>query len=718
LVLLLSRTTAVTIYRDWRELPFREIWCVDTEFYPGAGKNNGGKEGDLLTPLCLVGYELRSRRLIRLWQDELRNSRFPAYRLDNDALIASYGLAAEFGTHLALGWGEPACALDLHVEFRHFCNDGSIENGKREKGFYGLAGALRFFCEGDLDVVRKELMRDRILDGPPFTAQERSNILTYCTDDTRGAARVLAHLLPTIRSLPHAMLRSKFQWAMAKTERRGVPLDMPWLTRIRRQWGNIRTDLVRELDRFGLYEIVGGVAHWRKGRWAAFIERNGLSWTRTEAGAYSEEDEVFREMEGLYPFVGPLRELRYSLSKLKLSNLRVGSDGRNRCPAWAYGTKTARNAPSATGYVFGPAKWIRMNVAPPPGRALIHRDYCQQEVRIAGLLSGDAELLAACESGDVYLGVAGQLGFLSSSMSAEEVEGVRALFKTVTLGIAYGLGPKSLAVRAGISLYEAVEILSRLCARFRVYDDFGQRTLDRAGLDLELSTPFDWVMQCPSGINPRTVRNFPMQSTAAEVLHAVCIMAERRSIPIVATVHDAVMVEVPIEDVEEASAALDRVMRDASAVVLQGYELPTDVQIIRPGERFHDKRGIAMWDTVTRLVASSNRHRRCHEPKASYRLPNRMVCLGARSHQEQGAIRPGALPVPARLYRARCDGDGTGPGACRAWFWAMVKISPAVEPGRRRHYPHRAAKWEGGTHHLIALALIGPRVQIRLAPGR
>jgi hypothetical protein len=126
--------------------------------------------------------------------------------------------------------------------------------------------------------------------------------------------------------------------------------------------------------------------------------------------------------------------------------------------------------------------------------------------------------------------------------------------------------------------------------------------LDRAGLDLEISTPFGWVMQCPPGINPRTVRNFPMQSTGAEVLHVASILAERRGVRIVAPVHDAFLAEADLDQADEASAALDRVMRDAAAVVLRGYELPTDVQIIRPGARFHDDRGLAMWETVTKLV--------------------------------------------------------------------------------------------------------------------
>ena len=116
---------ATTIF-DWRDLPFREIWCVDTEFYPGAGLANGAVHGDAMTPLCLVALEMRSGRLIRLWQDEL--GRFPPYRLDNDALIVGHMLAAEFGFHIARKWGEPDCALDTYLEFRHYVNDGTVKS--------------------------------------------------------------------------------------------------------------------------------------------------------------------------------------------------------------------------------------------------------------------------------------------------------------------------------------------------------------------------------------------------------------------------------------------------------------------------------------------------------------------------------------------------------------------------------------------------------------
>ena len=591
----------MTTFHDWRELPFREIWCVDAEYYPGTGRANGGVDGDPITPLCLVAHEMRSGRTVRLWQDEF--GRFPPYRLHADALVVTYMATAELGAHIALGWGQPACVLDAYVEFRHCVNDGAAKAEDREKGFYSLPGALRYFCEDELDVTHKRDMRDRILQGPPFTDQERRDIIQYCEDDAQALARLLPHIVPTIRSLPHALFRAKFQWTMAQAERRGVPMDLPTLNHIRHHWNGMRLDLVVEMNRpFGVYEIENGQPHWRKANFEVYLRRNGMTWPRNENGALDEDDQTFREMEGKYPHIGPLRELRYSLSKLRLNDLQVGADGRNRTLLSAYGTKTARNAPSNSKYVFGPAKWIRFLITPPPGLVLIHRDYCQQEVRIAAILSGDAALLEACESGDVYLGVATRLGFICEGTPPAERKAVRTLFKTVVLGIQYGLGAWSLAVRTGISLYEANEILARLRARFRVFEDWTRRVADHAGLDLEVSTPFGWVMQCPPGINARTVRNFPIQSSGSEVLHVACVLAERRGIQLVAPVHDAIMAQATIEQAEETSIALDRVMRDAAAIVLRGYELPTDVQMIRPGERYFDERGEAMWNTVNKLV--------------------------------------------------------------------------------------------------------------------
>jgi hypothetical protein len=583
--------------RDWRELPFREVWALDTENYPGPGLANGGVEGDAITPLCAVAREMRTGRVVRQWQDQFGS--LPPYSTGPDSVVIAYMASAEFGTHLALNWPKPVNTIDAYVEFRHHVNDGSIEPGQREKGFYGLLGALRYFGEDAIDSAHKKDMIDRIVQGPPYTAADRVDIMDeYCTGDVDGLARLVPHIVPTIRSLPHALFRGGFQWEIAKQERRGLPVDLPRLMRLRTQWDALKCELVTTKDRFGIYEIVDGVPHWRRKEFENYLVRTGLHlvWRRHPSGAFDESDEAFKEMEGAHPDVREMRQLRYTLSQLKLNALQIGNDGRNRALLGAFGTKTSRNAYSNTKFMFGPAKWLRFLIKTPPGRALVYRDYSQQEVMIAAIITGDPALLQAAAGGDIYKGMARQLGF------DPEAPGIRQLFKTVVLAMLYGLRAHSLAKLTGLSLYEAGELLARSRARFRVFEDYIRRVQDYAGLNLEISTPFGWYMQCPPDINPRTVRNFPFQSTAAEIYRVAVILAERRGIELVASIHDALIAECDARDAEAVSIALDRVMRDAGSIVLRGHELHTDVQIMRPDERFYEKNGVEMWSSIMGLL--------------------------------------------------------------------------------------------------------------------
>src|SRR5262249_13586307 len=153
------------------------------------------------------------------------------------------------------------------------------------------AGALAYFHEDGIDTTHKDDMRDRILRGPPFTAVEREKILTYCAEDVHALVRLVPHLIPTVRSLPHAMARSEFMWATAQQERRGIPLDLSTLERLRSQWSGIQLELVAERNpAYGVYEIVDGRPHWRNNLFADYIKRNNMAWPALESGALDLRD--------------------------------------------------------------------------------------------------------------------------------------------------------------------------------------------------------------------------------------------------------------------------------------------------------------------------------------------------------------------------------------------------------------------------------------------
>src|SRR5262249_26125562 len=91
-------------------------------------------------------------------------------------------------------------------------------------------------------------------------------------------------------------------------------------------------------------------------RWAGYLAHKSIPWPRLESGALALDDDTFREMARAYPVeVAPIRELRHALAQLRLNELAVGADGRNRVLLSAFGSRTGRNQPSNSRFIFGPA---------------------------------------------------------------------------------------------------------------------------------------------------------------------------------------------------------------------------------------------------------------------------------------------------------------------------------------------------------------------------
>src|SRR6266550_3855799 len=154
-----------------------------------------------------------------------------------------------------------------------------------------------------------------------------------------------------------------------------------------------------------------------------------------------------RQMAKSYPAVSPLRELRSALSDLRLNDLAVGHDGRNRTILSAFRSRTGRNQPSNTRFIFGPSVWLRGLIQPPPRHGVAYVDWSQQEFGIAAALSGDPAMQAAYASGDPYLTFAKQAGAVPADATKDTHKVERELFKTCALGVQYGMEAPSLALR-------------------------------------------------------------------------------------------------------------------------------------------------------------------------------------------------------------------------------------------------------------------------------
>jgi hypothetical protein len=562
--------------------------------------------------VCGQFYELLSGQSWQLWRDTPDQSGDqPPYLIDDETLVICFVANAEMSCHLALddGWAVPKHVLDLSPVFKCLVNGRGIPRKQQS-----LLGALKYFELDTMAPAIKDSMRDRIMKGWPFTAEEREKILRYCEQDVAALLALLLKLLAHI-DLPIALHWGEAVAALARSQHVGPPID-PLYWELKASWAELRDNLVPALDPGVYVRDRRGAWHFSAERFEDYLRAINIAWPRNEEnGRLNLQRSTFDAMAKAWPeHFETLRQLRYIRDQLRSIELAVGADNRNRTVLWAFSSKTSRTQPKAREWIFSPSVWLRFLIKPEPGRAIAYVDFSGMEFGAAAALSDghigpNNPMMELYQSGDPYLGFGKRVNFVDVNAARDMpgIEAKRGRLKIGSLSAQYGIHARTLALRMGTSEIEAHEMLLRHRGLMTQYwawsDDWLQHALNTG----EMRTRMGW--RCVTGISElstNSIRNWPIQANCADVFRLAYVWATRHGLTLIAPVHDAVLLEAAEGQIEADVALMQEIMTRSSRVVL-GFELRTDAKIVKHPDRYTDGRGKEIWTMVLKLLDERRR---------------------------------------------------------------------------------------------------------------
>lgn len=589
----MSKTMSSSFKETWLIKPdlsqFEGIWAVDFEFFASPGER--------VKPLCLVAWNLKQPgQRFRVWEDELLTMNHPPYPIDNNNLFISYNAPAELSCHLALGWGMPENILDLMIEFLH------VDNGRSKGKRYSLLKALEYFQLEGVDPLYKELMRSRVERGGPWTGQEIVDMLDYCQTDVDALERLLPKMLPEI-TIPHALIRGRYTRAAAMMEYNGIPIDTMTFGKLRKYRHRILSEMIADIDR--PYQVYKG-ASFKKAWFEDYLTEKGIdNWPTTPSGGLATSREVMEAKTKEYKHLENLFQLKWSVDQVrKMDKFPVGSDGRNRFSTAMFGSVTGRNQPSNARNIFGFPAWLRSLIRPEPGTGLVYLDWCQQEFGIAAALSEDSNMVTAYESGDSYMAFAKLAGAIPEDGTKEDYKEIREQYKECALALQYGMGAKTFSEKIKSSEVQAHLLIRKHKDTFPVFWEWMEKVVNYALLYGTVTTVFGWrahLGRTKPRTNTSSIMNFSMQANGAEMLRLACWMMIDAGIKVITPVHDAILIESPLDTLDDNVTKAQDIMEYAAWVILHGWKKPgslgqftlrTDAKIIRYPDRYIDGRGV------------------------------------------------------------------------------------------------------------------------------
>src|SRR5947209_2829616 len=315
---------------------------------------------------------------------------------------------------------------------------------------------------------------------------------------------------------------------------------------------------------------------------------------------YDTKAESFEDVKNKHPVVAQLLEwknLEKFISAFSESVLsKVESDGRIHATFDQLGAVSGRvicrdpnlqQIPKSN----NPAEDLRSCFVSPPDYVFLVADLSNIELCILAETSGDTTMLRFFAEGkDLHAETARLMFKLRPDVDTKKhlINGVKArdIAKTINFGIAYGMGPGSLAARIGVSPDDAKKLLATYKATYdgvvSYLDNSSRKAIQQryvASLSGRRRTFLAETLQDSQtrGEAERSARNHPIQGTNADIIkRAMALLSQRlpQDIRIVHAVHDELVLEVSATKVVEAENILKSSMVEACRDFLKAVAIP------------------------------------------------------------------------------------------------------------------------------------------------
>jgi len=371
---------------------------------------------------------------------------------------------------------------------------------------------------------------------------------------------------------------------LMEIERNGVSLDVPFL----RQMSH---ELQEKLDKLEqqIYETAGEPFNINSPKQLSDIlfKKLGLPVIRKTKTGISTDVTVLEELAKLHILPQDLLEYR-QLSKLKstyadalprLINARTGRVHTSYNQTVAATGRLSSSDPNLQNIPIRTEVGRKIRQAFIPGKSnhvLVDADYSQIELRIMAHISQDATLMNSFQKDeDVHLRTA---ALVFKKPPEEVTPELRRRAKEVNFGIMYGMGAFGLASRLNIPQEEAEAFIEDYFANYPGVKAFIDRIKTEAKQQGYVTTLLNRRRYLPEIHNEnrrirefaeRTAINTPIQGSAADLIKVAMINIARQikenklNAKMIMQVHDELMFEVVIDEVEVLSQLVRREMENA-----------------------------------------------------------------------------------------------------------------------------------------------------------